>query len=124
MLKTENNTLVIYEFDAYVHVADIASKYKVCDILVTEDDLEAIGSQGNDINWIKVEKIYVVDIEEIGNKTVAETKNRICGSFETKPVYWTYAKIIIDAITSNKRLNAITEMPRSPVVPVVFDVKA
>ncbi len=124
MLKTENNTLVIYEFDAYVHVAGNASKYKVCDILVTEDDLEAIGSQGNDINWIKVEKIYVVDIEEIGNKTVAETKNSICGSFETKPVYWTYAKIIIDDITNNKRLNAITEMPRSPVVPVVFDVKA
>ncbi len=124
MLKTENNTFVIYEFDAYVYVADIAFKYKVCDILVTEGDLEAIGSQGNDINWIKVEKIDVVDIEEIGNKTVAETKNRICGSFETKPVYWTYAKIIIDDITSNKRLNAITEMPRSPVVPVVFDVKA
>lgn len=124
MLKTENNTLVIYEFDAYVHAAGNASKYKVCDILVTEDDLEAIGSQGNDINWIKVEKIDIVDIGEFENYTIAESKKRICGSFETKPVYWTYAKIIINDITNNKRLNAITEMPRSPVVPVVFDVKA
>ncbi len=124
MLKTENNTLVIYEFDAYVHVARNASKYKVCDILVTEDDLEAIGSQGNDINWIKVEKIDIVDIGELENHTIAESKKRICGSFLTKPVYWTYAKIIINDITNNKRLNAITEMPRSPVVPVVFDVKA
>lgn len=124
MLKTENNTLVIYEFDAYVHAAGNASKYKVCDILVTEDDLKAIGSQGNDINWIKVEKIDIVDIGEFENYTIAESKKRICGSFQTKPVYWTYAKIIINDITNNKRLNAITEMPRSPVVPVVFDVKA
>jgi hypothetical protein len=124
MLKTENNTLAIYEFDAYVHMAGNASKYKVCDILVTEDDLEAIGSQGNDINWIKVEKIDIVDIDEFENYTIAESKKRICGSFETKPVYWTYAKIIINDITNKKRFNAITEMPRSPVVPVVFDVKA
>ncbi len=123
MLKTENNTLVIYEFDAYVHVAGNASKYKVCDILVTEDDLEAIGSQGNDINWIKVEKIHIVDIGEFENYTISESKKRICGSFETKPVYWRYAIIIINDITKNKRLNAITEMSRSPVVPVVFDVK-
>jgi hypothetical protein len=124
MLKTENNTLVIYEFDAYVHVLDTVSKYKVCDILVTEDDLEAIGLQGNDINWIKVERIDIVDIDEVENYAISESKKRICGSFETKPVYWTYAKIIINDITNNRRLNAITEMPRSPVVPVVFDVKA
>ncbi len=123
MLKTENNTLVIYEFDAYVHVVDSIAKYKVCDILVTEDDLEAIGSQGNDINWIKVEKIDIVDIGEFENYNIAESKKRICGSFEAKPFYWKYAKIIINNITNNKRFNAITKMPRSPVVPVVFDVK-
>ncbi|MHC4183013.1 MAG: hypothetical protein ACYSR0_06665, partial [Planctomycetota bacterium] len=83
--------MIRYEFDAYVNRLDSASKYQICDILLTEDDLAVVGSQGNEINWIKVEKIDVVDIEEIDNNSVAETEKRICGIFETKPVYWTYA---------------------------------
>ncbi|MFQ5714068.1 MAG: hypothetical protein ACE5GU_08560 [Candidatus Scalinduaceae bacterium] len=123
MLKTENSTSVIYEFDAYLHMLENVAKYKVYDILVTEDDLITKESQDNKINWINVEKIDILDIEEIGNKTVAESKNRICGSFEAKPVYWAYAKIIVSNNTNTKRCNAITKMPRSPVKPVVFDVK-
>ena len=123
MIKLENTTLIRYEFDAYVNGLDSASKYNVCDILLTEDDLAAIGSQGNEINWIKVEQIDVIDIGEIGNNSVAEARERICGIFETKPVYWTYAKIILNDNTNSKRCNAIAKMPRSPVVPVIFDIR-
>jgi hypothetical protein len=123
MVKLENTTLVRYEFDAYIHALDSTSEYKVCNILLTEDDLVTMGSQSAEINWIKVEKINVIDIEEIGNNSVAETKKRICGIFETKPIFWTYAKIIINDNTNTKRCNAIAKMPRSPVVPVIFDVK-
>lgn len=120
MIKQENTTLIRYEFDAYVNGLDNASKYKVCDILLTEDDLVA---QGNEINWVNAEKIDVIDIGEIGNNSVAETEKRICGIFETKPVYWTYAKIILNDNINTKRCNAIAKMPRSPVVPVIFDIE-
>ncbi len=123
MIKQENTILIRYEFDAYINKLDSTYKYQICDILLTEDDLVAIGSQGSEINWVNVEKIDVIDIGEIGNNSVAETKKRICGIFETKPVYWTYAKIILNDNTNSKRCNAIAKMPRSPVVPVIFDIE-
>jgi hypothetical protein len=122
MVKTENTTLVKYEFDAYFHTLDSVSKYKIRDILLTENDLLAIGSQCSEINWINVERLNVINIGEIGSSSVAKSRKRICGIFETKPIYWTYAKIIVNDNTNTKRCNAIAKMPRSPVVPVVFDV--
>lgn len=123
MVKLEHTTLVKYEFDAYIYRLDSVSKCKIHNILLTEDDLVAIGSQGDEINWVNVEKIDIIDIGEIGNNSVAETKKRICGIFETKPVYWTYAKIIFNDNTNTKCCDAIVKMPKSPVIPVVFNVK-
>jgi hypothetical protein len=113
MVKLGHTTLVNYEFDAYIYGLDSASKCKIHNILLTEDE----------INWVKVEKINVINIEEIGNNSVDKAKKRICGIFETKPVYWTYAKIIFNDNTNTKCCDAIVKMPKSPVMPVVFNVK-
>ena len=123
MVKLGHTTLVKYEFDAYIYGLDSVAKCKIHNILLTEDDLVTIGSQGDEINWVKVEKINVINIEEIGNNSVDKAKKRICGIFETKPVYWTYAKIIFNDNTNTKCCDAIVKMPKSPVMPVVFNVK-
>lgn len=122
MVKLGHTTLVKYEFDAYIYGLDNVSKYEIHNILLTEDDLVTIGSQGDEINWVKVEKINVINTEEIGNNSVDKAKKRICGIFETKPVYWTYAKIIFNDNTNTKCCDVIVKMPKSPVMPVVFNV--
>jgi hypothetical protein len=123
MLRPENTTLVRYEFDAYVQALDSSSDYKICNILLTEDDLSTKRSQGNEINWVNVENIDVVEIETSCNDSFAETKKRICGIFETKPVDWKYAKITVNDNTNTRRFDAIAKMPRSPVIPVIFDFR-
>jgi len=120
MVELGHTTLVKYEFDAYIYGLDNVSK--IHNILLTEDDLVTIGSQGGEINWVKVEKINVINTEESGNNSVDKTKKRICGIFETKPIYWTYAKIIFNDNTNTKCCDVIVKMPKSPVMPVVFNV--
>ncbi len=120
MVELGHTTLVKYEFDAYIYGLDNVSK--IHNILLTEDDLVTIGSQGDEINWVKVEKINVINTEESGNNSVDKAKKRICGIFETKPVYWTYAKIIFNDNTNTKCCDVIVKMPKSPVMPVDFNV--
>ncbi len=123
MLKSEKIGLVKYEFIVYINVLNDALTYKVNGILLTKDDLENTLSKNNDINWVRVEGIDVVDTEEIGEDSVEETKMRICGLFDTEPLDWKYAQIIVNDYANTKQSYAIAKMPRSPIIPVYFDVK-
>lgn len=122
MSKSNNIGLIRYEFIAYVHVLGTQN---VSDILITKDDLADMKSQSDQIDWVPVENmdIDIVDNGEININSIVKTKKRICGLFDAEPLDWEYARIIVSDSAKTKYSYAIARMPKSPTVPVFFDVK-
>ncbi len=122
MSKSKNIGLIRYEFIAYVNVLDTQN---VSDILITKDDLANKKSQSDQIDWIPVENIDIDNIDngEININSIVKTKTRICGLFDAEPLDWEYARIIVSDSAKSKQSYAIARMPKSPTVPVFFDVK-
>ena len=125
MLKSKKISLVRYEYVVYIH---LLKTYKVNEILLTMDDFVDIKLQSNQIKWTSVENmnidiIDIVDgIGEGGEESAPHTGNRICGLFDAEPLDWKYARIMIGDDSNTKHNYAIAKMPRSPIVPVIFDV--
>jgi hypothetical protein len=67
--------------------------------------------------------IDVIDNGEIDINSIVKTRKRICGLFDAEPQDWEYAQIIVSDSTKTKHSYAIARMPKSPTVPVFFDVK-
>jgi hypothetical protein len=122
MSESNNIGLIRYEFIAYVSVFDTQN---VNEILLTKDDLADMKSQSDQIDWVPVENmdIDVIDNGEIDINSIVKTRKRICGLFDSEPQDWEYAQIIVSDSTKTKHSYAIARMPKSPTVPVFFDVK-
>ncbi len=122
MQKSNNLGLIRYEFKAYIPMFDTQN---VNEILLTKDDLVDIGSQSDQIDWVPVENvdIDIIDNGEIDNNSIVKAKKRICGLFDAEPLDWEYARIIVSDSAKTRHSYAIARMPKSPTVPVFFDVK-
>jgi hypothetical protein len=122
MSKSNNISLIRYEFIAYVPVFDTQN---VNEILLTKDDFADMKSQSDQIDWVQVENldIDVIDNGEIDINSIVKSKKRICGLFYAEPLDWEYARIIVSDSSKAKHSYAISRMPKSPTVPVFFDVK-
>ena len=123
MMKSDKIGLIRFEFATYFDLIGQASTLRVSEIVLTEDDLSNMVSQCNEINWIPVENVDIIDCEEIDNGSVVEIKKRICGIFDAEPRDWKYARIVMSNSTKDKEIDTITKMPMSPIVPVFFNVK-
>ena len=122
MQKSNKFGLIRYEFIAYIHVLGTQN---VNEILLTKDDSAETNSQGDQIKWTSVENMDIdnVDNGEININSIVKTKKRICGLFDAEPLDWEYARIIVSDSTKSKQSYAIARIPKSPTVPVFFDVK-
>jgi hypothetical protein len=122
MQKSNNIGLIRYEFIAYIHVLGTQN---VNEILLTKDDFADMNSQSDQVEWTPVENvdIDIIDNGEIDINSIVKTKKRICGLFDAEPLDWEYARIIVSDSTKAKHSYAIARMPKSPTVPVFFDVK-
>ena len=122
MSKSSNIGLIRYEFIAHVPIFDIQN---VSEILLTKDDFADMKSQSDQIDWIPVENmdIDIIDNGETNINSIVKTKKRICGLFDAEPLDWEYARIIVSDSAKTKRSYAIARMPKSPTVPVFFNVK-
>jgi hypothetical protein len=126
MPKTHNIDLVRYEYIAYIYLLEIDN---VREILLTRDDFVDMMSESDHIEWTPVKNmnIDIVDSAEVaGNSGDAtsskKTKGRVCGLFDAEPLDWKYARILVDNKASTKHNFAIAKMPRSPIMPIVFEV--
>jgi hypothetical protein len=96
--------------------------------LLTKDDFVDTKPSSDQIKWIPVENmnINLVDTtEETGKSSedsVSKNKNRICGLFDAEPLDWKYAKITVGDDTNTRHNITVARMPRSPIVPVIFDI--
>ena len=122
MQKSNNIGLIRYEFIAYIHVLGTQN---VNEILLTKDDFADMNSQSTQIKWSPVENMDIDNIDngEIDINSIVKTKKRICGLFDAEPLDWEYARIIVSDSAKTKHSYAIARMPKSPIVPVFFDVK-
>ncbi len=125
MSKSQNVAFVRYEYMVYIH---LLNTYNVNEISLTMDDFVDTMSDSDHINWTPVKNmnIDIIDsVDDIGNGSDAFSKiskNRICGLFDAEPLDWKYARILVDNKTSTKYNFAIAKMPRSPIIPIVFDL--
>ena len=125
MSKNHNDNLVRYEYIAYSSLFDIDN---VKEILITRDDFVDMMSNSDHIKWTPVKNmnIDIIDsVEDTGDSSDAsskKTKNRICGLFDAEPLDWKYARILVDNKASAKCNFAIAKMPRSPIMPIIFEV--
>ncbi len=125
MQKSQKISLVRYEYIAYIH---LLKTHNVNEILLTMDDFDDAMTQSDHVKWIPVVKMNVDIIdttEEVGisgDTSISKVKNRICGLFDAEPLDWKYAKITVGDDTDIKHNVAIARMPRSPIVPVIFDM--
>ena len=122
MQKSNNIGLIRYEFMAYVYVLETQC---VNEILLTKDDFADKDSQNDKIKWTPVENVDIDIIDaaaESSDTSTSEMRNRICGFFDAEPLEWRYARITVSDHSNTKRCYAIARVPRSPIVPVVFDV--
>jgi hypothetical protein len=125
MPKTKNVDLVRYEYIAYINLLDIDN---VKEILITQDDSANVKSNCDHIKWAPVKNMNidiidsVEDTEDSGDISSKKTKNRICGLFDAEPLDWKYARIQVDNKKSAKYNVAIARMPRSPIMPIIFEV--
>ncbi|MFQ5964957.1 MAG: hypothetical protein ACE5KZ_11830 [Candidatus Scalinduaceae bacterium] len=122
MVETEKIVLVRYEFVVNLYMFKDTSEYKVCDVFITDSNLKKNPLQINGIHWIHVENVNVVETEEIEKNSLVGKKNKVCGFFDTEPRDWKYAKLVVRDCTKDEYSFSITEVPKSPVMPVVFDV--
>ena len=125
MTKTHTVDLIKYEYIAYIHLLEIDN---VRGILLTQDDFVDMISKSGHIKWTPVKNmnIDIIDsAEDTGNSGDAsskKTQNRICGLFDAEPLDWKYARILVDNKASTKHNFAIAKMPRSPIIPIIFEV--
>jgi len=125
MHKSQNITLVRYEYMVYIH---LLKTYKVNEILLTMEDCEDFKLQSGHIKWVPVENMEIDIIDLVGEvvegaeESIPLTRNRICGLFDAEPLDWKYARIMVGDYSNTKYNYAIARMPRSPIVPVIFDV--
>ncbi len=122
MSKSQNVAFVRYEYIVYIHVLET---YNVSEILLTKDDFVDVKSVSDQVKWIPVVRMNVDTAEEAGysgDTSISKVKNRICGLFDAEPLDWKYAKITVGDDTDIKHNVAIARMPRSPIVPVIFDM--
>ena len=125
MPKAHNIDLVRYEYIAYIHLLEIDN---VREILLTRDDFVDMMSESDHIKWTPVKNmnIDIIDsAEDTGNSGDASSKkprNRICGLFDAEPLDWKYARILVDNKAGTKHNFAIARMPRSPIIPVIFEI--
>jgi hypothetical protein len=125
MPKTHNIDLVRYEYIAYIHLLDIDN---VKEILITRDDFDDMMSNSDHIKWTPVKNMNIDIIDSVkdtgnsGDVSSKKTKNRICGLFDAEPLDWKYARILVDNKASTKFNFAIAKVPRSPIIPIIFDV--
>lgn len=122
MQKSNDIGLIRYEFIAYIH---ILGTQNVNEILLTKDDFADMNSQSDQIKWTPVGNMDIDNIDngDIDINSIVKTKKRICGLFDAEPLDWEYARIIVSDSTKTKHSYAIARMPKSPTVPVFFDVK-
>lgn len=125
MPKAHNINLVKYEYIAYIHLQEIDN---VREILLTRDDFVDKMSKSDHIKWTPVKNINIdiIDsVEDTGNSggvSSKKAKNRICGLFDAEPLDWKFARILVDNKASAKHSFAIAKMPRSPIMPIIFEV--
>lgn len=125
MPKADNIDLVRYEYIAYINLLDIDN---VKEILITRDDFADMMSNSDHIKWTPVENMNIDIIDSIadtgnsGDASSKKTKNRICGLFDAEPLDWKYARILVDNKASTKYNYAIAKIPRSPIIPIIFEV--
>ena len=122
MQKSRNIGLIRYEFIAYIPIFDTQN---VSEILLTKKDLSNMKSQSDQIDWVPVENVNIdiIDNGKIDINSIVKTKKRICGLFDAEPLVWEYARIVVSDSSKAKHSHAIARMPKSPTVPVFFDVK-
>ncbi len=125
MPQIHNIDLVRYEYIAYSNLLDIDN---VKEILITRDDFDDMMSNSDHITWTPVKNMNidiidsVEDTENGDDASFRKTKNRICGLFDAEPLDWKYARILVDNKASTKHNFAIAKMPRSPIIPIIFEV--
>lgn len=125
MPKANNIDLVKYEYIAYIHLLEIDN---VREILLTRDDFVDMMSKSDHINWTPVKNmnIDIIDsVEDTGKSCEVSSKHamsRICGLFDAEPLDWKYARIMVDNKASTKYNIAIARMPRSPSIPIIFEI--
>ena len=123
MSKYNNIGLIRYEYMAYVYLTNTCN---VDEISLTKDDFTDMKSQDDQIKWVPVENVDIDIIDTIGengDEVIEGTKSRICGLFDAEPLDWRYARITVSDNADTKHCYAaIARMPRSPIIPVVFDV--
>ncbi|GAX59320.1 Flp pilus assembly protein [Candidatus Scalindua japonica] len=124
MSTTKKFDLIKYEYIVYIHSLETCS---ICKILLTKDDF--VNSRSvNQVKWVPVMNVNVdiIDTAEVTGKdygiSIAKNKNRICGLFDAEPLDWKYAQIEVGNDSNTKNKIAIARMPRSPIVPVMFDI--
>lgn len=122
MIKVEKIDLIRYEFVTHIKTTDSFAKYIVSGVLLTEDNLTEKTSQCDEINWVTVGNVDLIDVEDLENNSDANSQMRICGLFDAEPRDWKYSKIKISDHTNTGCFSALAKMPRSPIVPVIFDV--
>ena len=122
MQKSKNIGLIRYEFIAYIPIFDTQN---VSEILLTKKDLSNMKSQSDQIDWVPVENVNIdiIDNGKIDINSIVKTKKRICGLFDAEPLDWEYAWIVVSDSSKSKHSHVIARMPKSPTVPVFFDVK-
>ncbi len=125
MSKSQNAVFVRYEYIVYIPLLET---YNVSEILLTNDDFVDTNPSSDQTKWIPVENLNVdiIDTTEetgkSGGDSVSKNKNRICGLFDAEPLDWKYAKITVGDDTNTRHNIAVARMPRSPIVPVIFDI--
>ncbi len=65
---------------------------------------------------------FFVNTVNDADASTGRTKNRICGLFDAEPLDWKYARILVDNKAGTKHNFAIAKMPRSPIIPVIFEI--
>ena len=125
MPKTYNIDLVRYEYIVYTHLLETSN---ISEILLTMDVFDDMGSVSDLIKWTPVKNMNIDIIDSVedtvndGDVSSGKTKNRICGLFDAEPLDWKYARILVDNKAGTKHNFAIARMPRSPIIPVIFEV--
>jgi len=125
MPKTHIIDLVRYEYIVYTHLLETSN---ISEILLTRDDFVDTKSKSDHIKWTPVKNmnIDIIDsAEDTGNSgdvSSKKSRNRICGLFDAEPLDWKYARILVDNKQGTKHNFAIARMPRSPIIPVIFEI--
>ncbi len=125
MSKSHNIHLVRYEYIAYINLLDIDN---VKEILITRDEFDDIMSGSDHIKWSPVKNMNIDIIDSVedtvndGDGSSGKTRNRICGLFDAEPLDWKYARILVDNKISKKYNFAVAKVPRSPIMPIIFEI--